>query len=658
MRLKLGNIWTRAASRLRRRGLFASVNKSFTKRLLFSVLLVVSIVFVTSFIIVAIFSHALMLNESEKNSQAKLDASLASLNHTFSSVEQSVRNLKWLMYEHRNDSSYLYHITQELVTSDSLIVGSAIAMRANYFPGKYFFAPYSDLDPVSGKITVYQLGSWGYDYFSKEWYRTAVSTKRDLWSEPYYDQGWGEMMTTFCCPVCDSNGNVIAVLAADILLKGICELVNGIKPYDHSVATLVSNKGNIVATDTAYKTALSRNIVDMALSSKNADAVAVVSEMMQGRRNHCTIYSGKHSLFVVYAPLKNGWKLFISSEYNDILHGTLQMHLLLVVIGLLGLLAMILVCYSRIRRLSKPVAELADSAMRMAEGDFTTELVDVSTQDETKQLRDAFANLQQFLVNYINELRVTTAANERMESELNVARKIQLARLSTNFPPCLHAFLLPAKEVGGDLYGFVEKKDLLHIAVGDVSGKGVPAAIVMSVALSILYAQAGIKHSLSDSMMSISNVLAEGNADNMFCTMFLARIDYKSNVMTYCNAGHNPIIIVPPASEGGKAFFLKAKVNLAAGLMADFPYQEEVLRLSPGTRLVLYTDGVTEAENANNEFFGDDHLLQVVQSLSDAKLSPAEMVDGIYKEVKRFAAGNSQNDDITIMVTDYNPSGC
>ena len=330
---------------------------------------------------------------------------------------------------------------------------------------------------------------------------------------------------------------------------------------------------------------------------------------------------------------------------ENIRSAPLRLILNLLIVGVIGMVVLYYSCRRMIRNMTRPITELSVSAMNMAKGNFKAILPEIKSQDEMRRLHDSFLYMQNSITDYIDQLKSTKSENERMESELNVARKIQLGMLSTDFPVQLHATLTPAREVGGDLYDFIIKDDCLHFAVGDVSGKGVPASIMMAITRATLHFMAGLGLPLHESIGRINNGVADGNSNNMFVTLFIARINLKTLRMDFCNAGHNPLVVIPP---DGEPYFLKAKSNLAVGLIEDFPYETETIDLKPGTRLVAYTDGVTEAENATMEQYGNERLLDVLRQM-DRGLDNKAAVDSIYKSVQAFANGNPQNDDITIM---------
>lgn len=256
-----------------------------------------------------------------------------------------------------------------------------------------------------------------------------------------------------------------------------------------------------------------------------------------------------------------------------------------------------------------------------------------------------------------DELQSTTIANERMESELNIARKIQMGMLNTKFPSQLYAMLCPAKEVGGDFYDFSLKDGSLYFAIGDVSGKGVPASLMMALTSVIMRFVAGLGLPINTMLERINNSVSEANSHGLFVTLFVARIDMKTGHMEYCNAGHNPLVVIPP---DGSPYFLKAKPNIAIGLLGDFHYEGERLELKPGTRLVAYTDGVTEAETRQGQSiqqFGNGRLLAWAKEIAqkDPSFQEKDVVESLNQSVRDFAGDTPQNDDIAIMSLTYEP---
>lgn len=332
------------------------------------------------------------------------------------------------------------------------------------------------------------------------------------------------------------------------------------------------------------------------------------------------------------------------------LQDTQLMHVVLMAIGLASLAAIFFSCRSVINRMTRPVSELSKAVLEMAKGDLKAELPEITSEDEMRRLRDSFQTMQQSLTEYIKELKTTTAINERIQSDLDLARKIQKGILLKEFPPFLYALLDPAKKVGGDLYDFNLKDDKLYFAIGDVSGKGVAASLVMAITRVMLRFVVGMGLSLDETLRRINDSFSQSNEMGMFVTLFVARLDMKTGHMDFCNAGHNPLLIVPPDDE---PYYLRCKPNLAIGLFENFTYEAEQIDLKLGTRIIAYTDGVTEAEKADQSQYGEERLMawakNVVETCHGASLKEKDIVESLYDSVEKFVDGNAQNDDITIV---------
>ena len=383
--------------------------------------------------------------------------------------------------------------------------------------------------------------------------------------------------------------------------------------------------------------------------AENKDFQELGEDMRQGNDSiRRRIGKGRNMSFVVYGPLSNGWMLSISCLYRDVMKRTNTMSIFLFILGFIGLSLVFYFCRRTIKKMTRPITELSNAAINMAKGNFYASLPEIKSQDEMKSLHDSFVYMQNSIVDYIHELKTTISANERMESELNVARNIQMGMLRSDFPDKLHAMLIPAKEVGGDLYDFTLKDNKLAFAIGDVSGKGVPASLMMAITSAAIRFVSGRNMALDKTLSRINDGVTESNSNNMFVTLFVGRIDLATGHMEFCNAGHNPIIIIPPDAE---PFFLKAKPNLAVGLFTDFNYIAESIDLKPGTRIVAYTDGVTEAERADQSQFGEDRLLAWAADPKTRSLATPDkdVVDDLYATIHSFTLDNPQNDDITIL---------
>jgi sigma-B regulation protein RsbU (phosphoserine phosphatase) len=267
-----------------------------------------------------------------------------------------------------------------------------------------------------------------------------------------------------------------------------------------------------------------------------------------------------------------------------------------------------------------------------------------------------FAAMQTSLKAYIQKLTETTAAKERMESELNIAREIQMSILPKIFPPFpdhpefdLFAFIEPAREVGGDFYDFFQI-DPAHLCfvIADVSGKGVPASLFMAVTKTLVKATAREGITPADILTQVNQELASDNETSMFVTIFCGILNIDNGEVLYANAGHNPPLLV---RKGGEVSCLENSGGLVMGAMEGVCYQGERLVLEPGESLFLYTDGVTEAMNAKEEMFSEERLQKELASLHQESIEA--LVKGVMGKITDFSEGFPQSDDITMMVLRY-----
>jgi len=332
--------------------------------------------------------------------------------------------------------------------------------------------------------------------------------------------------------------------------------------------------------------------------------------------------------------------------------------MIILVIG--GLILLTLITMQIISRISAPLTQFSDSARTIAEGNFDVKLPEIRKTLELKELHDSFSHMQEELAEYVVNLKETTAAKEKIESELRIAREIQLSMIPHSFPPYpdlpqvdLYALLQSAREVGGDLYDFfVVDQDKFVFAIGDVSGKGVPASLFMAVTRTLLRTIADKEQSPSRIMAVLNKSLSFNNESNMFVTFFLGVMNLKTGEVSYANAGHNPPVRI--TKEGEIRVFEPAK-TIPLGLYEDFEYPESKTQLEPGEKIFTYTDGVSEAENVRDDLFDEERMLKVLEAHKDKK--PRELIDEMMKAIEAHVQDHPQSDDITMMTVLYNGQG-
>ena len=243
-----------------------------------------------------------------------------------------------------------------------------------------------------------------------------------------------------------------------------------------------------------------------------------------------------------------------------------------------------------------------------------------------------------------DQLEETTAAKERIESELRIARDIQMSMVPGIFPEHdgldMYAEMTPAKEVGGDLYGYVMQGNRLYFCVGDVSGKGVPASLFMAQSSRLFRTLATEGMMPADIATRMNDELAEGNDSNMFVTMFIGLLHLDTGRLDFCNCGHNPPIL-------DADFLMMKHVNQMIGFAGGVPFVGETRDDIRGKKLLIYTDGLNEAENRKKEQFGDKRIQKLMTD--SANLSSRQVINMLKKAVQGHRAGTEPNDDLTLM---------
>ena len=317
------------------------------------------------------------------------------------------------------------------------------------------------------------------------------------------------------------------------------------------------------------------------------------------------------------------------------------------------------------------ICDAFDSAFIWQKHDATAELATVyETQEKERTIAEQQMSLSQqrwigtlvgvglliiFFVVYsvlrrraARRLAEMKAAKERIESELRIARDIQMSMVPQVFPDCegidLYASMTPAREVGGDLYDYLLLSDHLYFCVGDVSGKGVPASLFMAQATRLFRALAKQRMMPADIANRLNAELSENNDSGMFVTMFIGLIDLHSGQLFFCNAGHNPPVLGEDVSRGS---FLQMEANAPLGLWPDLEYVGESIDNITNRPLFIYTDGLNEAENPQQEQFGDDRLIEILRHTHFD--TAQQVIDTLKTAVETHRNGAEPNDDLTMM---------
>lgn len=614
--------------------------------------------------LVLLASLGFMFSQSKKSvrqealnrAEQVLDNTVQRVTNVLDRVAVATDNMDWLPVRHLKTPDSMFVYSRRILENNPELNGCSISFEPYYFPGKgkYFSAYSLNQD---GEILTEQEGGPHYEYFTFDWYQMAKLLDEPCWTEPYFDfnpDGFysQEMIASYCKPLKDAQGRYIGTISVDLPLGWLSETIAAVKPYPNSYSIMIGRGGTFFVHPDSTKL-FYQTIFTETLEREDPDRTALGKAMQAGEEGMKQMVINGQNCYVFYKPLgTTNWSMGLVCPERDILSGYKRLQQAVLIIVVLGLLLMLDLISRVIRNELEPLSELNRQAKTIAAGHFQEELVDEGRIDEIGQLNRSFAGMQHSLINYIDELKQTTAQKASIEHELKVASDIQMAMVPRKFPAFperndidLFAAMVPAKEVGGDLYDYFILDEQLYFCIGDVSGKGIPASLLMAVTRNLFRIIAQQGHTPESIAMQINSVLSRDNEQGMFVTMFIGQIDLKDGVLRYCNCGHNPPVIV---RKDGKAEFIPVKyTNRPLGVWEEGGFQGETLGCIRGELLLCYTDGLNEAENMKLELLGNDTVIRLMTEC--ARMSAEEVIRKLELEVERHRAGAIPNDDLTLL---------
>jgi len=561
----------------------------------------------------------------------------------------------------RYSEQELLALIRTTVEKNPEIYGSTVAFEPYAFSrSTRLYAPYFYRENGSIAFSRLEKAYQHVPYLYWDWYQIPRELGKPEWSEPYFDEGAGNIsMSTCSVPFYDAaNGTrqLKGVVTADISLDSLTKLVSSTRILKTGYAALLSRNGMLLAHP-LKDAVMNETFFSIAEERKDPSLRELGKKMIRGESGFILYTSlvGVRS-WMYYTPIRStGWTLAVVFPEVELLENVRRLSMTMAAMGLVGILVLTAAVVSIASSITKPLRSLAAATHVLASGNFDLDLPPIRTKDEVGLLTHDFQVMKESLKEYIRDLTETTATKERIQSELKVATDIQASLLPRLFPAFpdrpefdIFASMDPAKEVGGDFYDFffIDEHNLCFL-IADVAGKGVPAALYMMVAKTLLKSE-GQRLGEPDQILGyVNNVLATDNDSCMFATVFCGILDVRTGEVRFANAGHNPPLLME--SQGIR--YLNLKPGFVLGPMQDMTYTAERLILQPGDTLFLYTDGVTEATNHADELYGEEQLLQALQRIPDLELT--DMIHYIRAEVTRHANGAPQSDDVTMIAIKY-----
>jgi sigma-B regulation protein RsbU (phosphoserine phosphatase) len=547
-----------------------------------------------------------------------------------------------------DDPDKLFDHLGRIVRQNPGIVSCGLLFVPDYFPEKgRFFVPFATRDSAD-VVSIMRIDSVYHNYFEEDWYVERLESDSADWVDPYFENPLltthiaPRLLTTYAIPIHNHEGRPVAVLCSDLSLEDLRidmlqKVRQGKKHYEQyqknpSYCCIIDRNGRFILhpdMERMLKDTLDANIT---FEGKKGTASAIIDGVPSQ---------------IYYRNVKyTEWTVMMVVPEDVIKRHGRMLNIIILAAMLVGLAAIYLFCRQQIRKITLPLHRFAHSAEEVAKGNFNTPLPDIRDDDEIRLLRDSFGNMQQSLSLYIEELTKTTAQKTAIESELSIARNIQNSMVPSTFPNRegldMYASMTPAKAVGGDLYDFFLRGNSLYFCIGDVAGKGVPAALVMT---TVCGAFRLLTESESEPVRIVSrmnDMMTRDNSMTIFVTFFAGVLDLETGNLCYCNAGHKA-----PYVNGEPLPVVK---NLPIGAMPDWTFTQQQTTLAPGTTLFLYTDGLDEAENAQRQMFGKERIWEVLQASSP---EPQILISQMTQAVAHFVGDTEQSDDLTMLALQY-----
>ena len=636
-------------------------NRSISFKLILSISLSGALVLLILFGYNYSVTKKIALKNLRENARNLALATVNNIDGVLKPVERMPESLARYFDRFEPDSRNIFDQLKSVVENPE-IYGSAMAFQPYAFlEDSLYYAPYVYTDGDSIKTTF--LGGENYQYFYMDWYQLPAALEKPVWSEPYFDEGGGGIvMSTYSVPFYSTSGghkSLRGIITADISLEWLQEIVDSIKIYESGYGFLISGNGTFVTyPDSKY--IMNETIISIAEAHADSTLLNIGAKMIAGESGFIPIERSmtEHKAWLYYTPLRSsGWSLGVIFPENELMGDFNRLSGMLIILGVAGLVMLSASVFIISVNIIKPLKKLATAAGKVGAGDLDFALPQLTSRDEVGRLYESFSAMVTSLNEYIHELTKSTAERERFEQELKIANDIQMSIIPRTFPPFpdkkefgLYAYLKPAKEVGGDYYDFFfVDEDNLCFAIGDVSGSGVPAALIMAVTRTLIRSRMTTGLLPAEVLRNINNNLVQDNASSMFVSLFMGIFNIKTGVIKYSNAGHNVPLVI---NSDGTVNYIGESHGKILGIESNYSFENFEKILHPGDLLFMYTDGVNEAENAETEMYSMSRLINLLQNKNSG--NPEEITKSALKDVKDFTAGENQSDDITIMVLKYN----
>lgn len=569
-----------------------------------------------------------------------------------------------------------YSANNDMVSSAYLATKNGWVLVADYIA-------YSKYDESSDTLPTFEVNG-------RQWFQMAMQISQGEIAytdviEDYHDGS----DCIFCVRPVFCKGEPVAVAGASSCLDKVHDAVLNTSIGETGYAFLVNQSGCvIISSETEGEIAESaKQKLDLRESENKALARVVADvlseDMLSEESGLEMLVLDDKEVYLSYAPLRElGWGVFTVMDVEEVIAPAKAVeeqilrvsedvirkqdkaiHTMLSVFAvILGISVLTVSAVGMLfgRHIAEPVQKLTEDVRKIGDGSLNYR-IKIDTGDEIQELGYAFNSMAAQIKSYVDNLTRITAEKERIRTELQLAAGLQADMLPddrTAFPDreefTLVASMTPAKSVGGDFYDFfLLDREHLALVVADVSGKGIPAALFMVIAKTVIRSHITVTENLAEAAEKINSILCSGNRSGMFVTAWLGVLNLADGTLTYVNAGHcRPLV----RREKGRYEYLTEQGGFVLAGLDDVKYQQTSICLAPGDILFQYTDGVTEANDKEGHLYGEARLKQCLNEGSIAE--PKDILALVWEKVSEFQGEAEQFDDITMLAIRYNGNSC
>ena len=552
------------------------------------------------------YTRSLLADELEKRAESEITTKAILIKNSLNLSENSLMGHVWDLKRNLFHPDSSYTVMEWVLKSHPHLAGCWVAYVPDYFPEKgRLFEPYAWWD--NGEIKNAEIAAEGRDYTQNPYYKAVYASDTPMWTDVYHEFLTDMNLVTYILPIHDERGDIVAMFGLDVSTEQLGDTLNYRHIYPSSYDFLLTEKGQLIA---GPKHTREKKVKEMQhIIAQINDSTVKKSPSNSGRSAIFPIKDAdgdKGMVFYTHFKGQPKWQIAVVCYDKEVYAKLVKMRRTIGILMLLGLLVLGLI-----------IARFAKNDRKLQK-----------------------ANLEQ----------------ERIGSELRIAKNIQREMLPHSFSLGrddldVYGSLTPAREVGGDLFDFFVRDEKLFFCIGDVSGKGVPSAIVMAVIHAMFRMASANENNPAKIMQIVNETASEGNESNMFVTMFVGVLDLPTGHLCYCDAGHDaPFIMVD-----GQWSMVKVTPHLPIGVFADVDYGMEEIQVQPDSTIFLYTDGLTEAKRGPKQMFGLQRTEDVLSKCAQQQLMPQQILETVSEEVHCFIGNAEQSDDLTMLAIHYKP---